>query len=217
MARIEFKWEEPKINSYEGASPDDFLGSLPANYKSADRPAIIFLTSDMTEDDQEMKNIEASTLRDEAVAIGATLFQQVKWNGLKIKDSSPYWKTLGGKELPRMIVVDAKGEKVGVVEGKDVTATKVFGLMKKAASRTYKTDLDTVVKETKTILTEIDQIEAKRTALQTKKSSSTANKAQEWAKEEAALAEQLKAVEARESALKKKWNEEKKAPKVTKA
>jgi hypothetical protein len=214
MARIEFKWEEPKVNSYEGANPDDFLSGLPDQYKTAGKPILLFLTSEMTEDSQEMKNIESSTFMDESVAIGATMFNQIKWNGLKVKEGHPYFKMLSGKELPRMVVIDANGQKVGAVEGKDVTATKVFGLMKKAASKTYKTDLDTVVKETKTILTEIDQIEAKRQALQTKKSSSTANKSAEWAKEEKALDEQMKAVEVRENALKKKWTTDKKVAKA---
>jgi len=86
--------------------------------------------------------------------------------------------------------------------------------MKKAASRTFKTDLDVVVKGTKTILTEIDQIEAKRAALATKKNASTNDKSAEWAKEEKELDEQMKAVVTRESTLKQKWAEEKK---VTKA
>jgi hypothetical protein len=160
-----------------------------------------------------MKNVDSTTLRDENVAISATLFWQVKLNGLKVKEGNPYWKTLGGKALPRMVVVDAAGAKVGAVEGKDVSPSKVFGLMKKAASRTYKTDLDTVVKETKSILTEIDQIEAKRAALQTKKSRSTVAKEAEWAREEKALDEAMKAVTARETELKKKWDDKK----VTKA
>lgn len=214
MARIDFKWDEPKLNGYDNVNPDDFLSALPASYKSADKPLLIFLTSDLPDDDQEMKNIESSVLRDENVSIGATLFTQIKLNGNKFGAANPYWKTIGGKQLPRMIVVDTMGAKVGSVEGKDVSATKVFGLMKRAASKTYKTDLEAVVKDTKSILTEIDQIEAKRAALETKKSKSTVSKETEWAKEEKALNDQMKAVEARESELKKKWAQERK---VTKA
>jgi len=214
MARIDLKWDEPKLNGYDNVDPNNFLTALPASYRDAGRPILVFLTSELPEDGQEMKNVEATTLRDEKVAIGATLFSQIKLNGVKFTDSNPYWKTIGGKELPRMIVVDAAGSKVGTVEGKDISPSKVFGLMKRAASRTFKTDLDTVVSETKTILTEIDQIEAKRAALATKKAKSTVAKEAEWAKEEKTLSEQLKAVEAREAELKKKWTEERK---VTKA
>jgi len=214
MARIDFKWDEPKLNGYDNVNPDDFLSALPGSYKQAEKPLLIFLTSDLPDDDQEMKNIESTVLRDENVSIGATLFGQIKLNGAKIASSNPYWKTLGGKQLPRMVVVDTTGAKVGSVEGQDISPSKVFGLMKRAAAKTYKADLEAVVKDTKSILTEIDQIEAKRTALQTKKASSTKSKEAEWAKEEKVLNEQMKAVEARETELKKKWKEERK---VTKA
>ena len=41
------------------------------------------------------------------------------------------------------------------VEGKDASLSKVFGLMKRAAAKTYKTDLDTVVSSTLTGLAEL--------------------------------------------------------------
>jgi len=213
MARIDFNWDQPKLNGYDHIDPNDFRTALPDSYKQSDKPFLVYVTSELTDDDQEMKNIEASVLKDESVSIGATLFRQVKFDGAKIKESHPYWKTLGGKDLPRMIVVDTSGQKVGAVEGQDISASKVFGLMKQAAAKTYKTDIDTVIKETKVVLTEIDQIEAKRTALQTKKAASTVTKTNDWAKEEKALDDALKAVEAREASLKKKWNDDRKVTK----
>jgi len=212
MARVAFKWQEPTLNAYDKINPEDFRTALPGN--PSKQPFLVFVTSDLPEDGQEMKNIDSAVLMNESISIGATMFDQIKLDGSKIKESNAYWKMLGGKELPRMIVIDANGVKVGSVEGKDVSASKVFGMMKKAASRTFKTDLDAVVKGTKVILTEIDQIEAKRAALQTKKNASTNDKTDEWAKEEKALDEQMKAVVAREAELKQKWTEERK---VTKA
>jgi hypothetical protein len=214
MARIDLKWDEPKVNTYEGFDPEHLYPSLPEAYRTAGKPAIVFLTSDLADDAQLMKNVEGTCFRDENFQIGATMFQQIRMNGNKVKENHPFAKLLGGKALPRMIVLDQTGAKVGSVEGQDLSPSKVFGLMNRAASKTYKTPLETMVKETKTILTEIDQIEAKRAALETKKASSTVQKSTEWAKEEAALNEQLKAVEAREVALKKKWAEDRK---VTKA
>ena len=214
MARIEYKWDEPKLNSYEGFNPESLYSSLPDSYKSAAKPGIVFLTSSLEDHAQYMKNVEATTLMDENVQIGATMFQHVKMNGNKVTETHPYWKILGGKQLPRMVVVDTTGAKIGSVEGQDISPSKLFTLMKRAAAKTYKNDLETVVKESKTILTEIDQIEAKRAALATKKAKSTVAKETEWAKEEKALNDQMKAVDAREAALKKKWADERK---VTKA
>lgn len=212
MARVEFKWQEPTLNAYDKINPEDFRTALPGT--PGKQPFLVFLTSDLPDDGQEMKNIDSAVLMNESVSIGATLFDQIKLDGTKIKDSNPYWKMLGGKELPRMVVIDANGVKVGAVEGKDISTSKVYGMMKKAASRTFKTDLDAVVKGTKVILTEIDQVEAKRAALTTKRNSSTNDKSDEWAKEEKALDEQMKVIVARETELKQKWTEERK---VTKA
>ncbi|MSR47056.1 MAG: hypothetical protein EXS13_08325 [Planctomycetes bacterium] len=214
MARIEYKWDDPKFNTYDGLNLESLYSALPEQYKVAGKPTLVFMTSDLADDAQYMKNVDATTLMDENIQIGAGMFQQMKINGNKIKENNPFWKILGGKQLPRMVVVDAAGAKVGSVEGQDISPSKVFALMKRGASKIYKTDLETIVKESKTILTEIDQIEAKRSALETKKSKSTANKGAEWAKEEKVLNEQMKAVEARDLALKKKWNEDRK---VTKA
>jgi hypothetical protein len=213
MARIEFKWQEPKLNGYDGVNPDDFRTALPDSLSGTQTPFLVFLTSSLEEDNQKMKNVESTVFMDESVAIGATLFSTIKLNGNKIKEGSSIWKAVGGKELPRMVVIDSTGAKVGAVEGRDVSASKVYGLMKRAATRTYKTELDTVVKETKNILTQIDAIEAKRQALATKKSSSTVSKEAEWAKEEKALDEAMKAVQERETELKKKWTSDRKVAK----
>jgi hypothetical protein len=213
MARIEFKWEEPKLDAYDGVNPDDFYTALPDTYKSREKPLLVFLTSDAEEDAQEMKNVEAM-LMDENVAIGATLFKQIKLKAGKFKDGSPYWKSIGGKDAPRMVVFDTTGARIGSAEGKDCTASKVFGLMKRAASKTYKVDIETVVKETKSILTEIDQVEAKRAALETKKKNSTVAKEAEWAKEAKELDAQMKEIETKETALKTKWTSERKVAKA---
>src|SRR5262245_37623426 len=105
MARIEFKWDEPKFNTYEGCDPEHLYSSLPDSYKTAGKPAIVFLTSGLADDAQLMKNVEGTCFRDENVQIGATMFQQVKLNGNKVKENHPFWKILGGAKLPRMVVV----------------------------------------------------------------------------------------------------------------
>jgi uncharacterized protein (DUF3084 family) len=85
--------------------------------------------------------------------------------------------------------------------------------MERAAARTIKTDLGTVVKETKTILTEIDQVEAKRKALETRKTAAKNDHPEKYAKEEKELDAAMKAIEDREKSLRVKWE----AGKVTKA
>jgi hypothetical protein len=85
--------------------------------------------------------------------------------------------------------------------------------MERAAAKSYKTDLGTIVKETKTILTEIDQVEAKKKALETRKAASKNDRPDKWVKEEKELDTAMKAIEEREKALRLKWE----GGKVTKA
>jgi hypothetical protein len=205
MARIDFNWSEPKLNTYDKVNAEDFFTALPSDFRSAGKPVLVYVTGDA--ESQEMKNVESSVLRDESVSIGATMFRSIKVKGDKVTEGHPFWKVLGGKELPRMVVVDADGKKVGSCEGKQVSSSKVFALMKRAAARTYKTDLEMVVKETKTILTDIDQIEAKRTALATKREKSVNDRSAQWAKEEKELNDAMADVEKREKALKAKWEQ----------
>lgn len=212
MARIEIKWSEPQLNTYDHLNTEDLFTALPADFKADGKPVLVFLTSSRSEDAQEMKNIEGSVLKDESISIGATMFRSVKLDGAKIREGHPFWKILGGKELPRMIVVNTAGQKVGSCEGKEVSSSKVFGFMERAAAKTYKTDLGTIVKDTKSILTEIDQVEAKRKALATKKEKSVSDRSAQWAKEEKELNDTMKGIEDREKALHLKWE-----GKVTKA
>jgi hypothetical protein len=213
MARIELKWDEPKLAMYDHYDVNDIYTALPSTYREADKPLLIYLTSDLTEDAQEVKNIESSALKDESVEIGATMFSTIKMNGNKVNDRHQYWKTIGGKDLPRFVVVDTTGQKVGSVEGKDVSLTKVFGLMKRAAAKTYKTDLDTIVKETKSVLTDLDRVDARRKALDLKKKNEKNANVADLDKEQKSIDEFEKSVQSRDAALKKKWAEDRKLAK----
>jgi hypothetical protein len=85
--------------------------------------------------------------------------------------------------------------------------------MKKAASKTYKADLDKIVKETSELLDEMDRIEAKQKVLAEQKKTAKGQKAVQIAAEEQALVKQLKDVQARDSELLKKASEDRKVAK----
>jgi hypothetical protein len=113
-----------------------------------------------------------------------------------------------------MIVVDTSGQKIGSLEGNDLSASNLFKQMKKAAARTYKNDLEKVVKDCRGLLDEMDQIEAKQKVVAERKKTIKPGKEKDLAEEESKLAEQMKDVQAREADLLKKVNEDRK---VTKA
>jgi predicted nuclease with TOPRIM domain len=86
--------------------------------------------------------------------------------------------------------------------------------MKRAAAKTYKADLEKVVKESRGLLDEMDQIEAKQKLVAERKKTVKPGKEKDLLAEETKLAEQMKDVQARESELLKKVAEDRK---VTKA
>jgi hypothetical protein len=174
---------------------------------------LVFLGTDLPDAAKAMSELEPKVFGDENVAVGARLFRSIRLKGDKIAKEHPHWQTLGGRELPRVIVVDANGQKSGTLEGKELSASNLFKTMKKAASKTYKADLDKIVKETSELLDEMDRIEAKQKVLAEQKKTANGKKAEQIAEEEQALVKQLKDVQARDSELLKKATDDRKVAK----
>ena len=96
MARIDVKWSEPTLNTYDHVNAADFFTALPADYKADGKPLLIWVTSTKDEDKIETQNIEGSVLRDESVTIGATMFRSIKVKGSTVNKGHPFYSTLGG-------------------------------------------------------------------------------------------------------------------------
>jgi predicted nuclease with TOPRIM domain len=101
-----------------------------------------------------------------------------------------------------------------MVEGKELSASNLFKQMRKAAAKTYKADLEKVVKESRALLDEMDRIEAKQMQLAAQKKDAKPGKEKELAEQEVQLAQQMKDVQARETELFNRVGEDRK---VTKA
>lgn len=214
MRSLDVRWETPRLNGYDHIDSDDFLSALPADFKSCNKPLLVYVTSESPEAAQKSSEIEQGVLRDETVALGARLFRAVRLKGDRIGKENPHWVTLGGRELPRVVVVDTAGKKISALEGKDLSASSLFKQMRKAAAKTYKADLEKVVKESRALLDEMDRIEAKQTLLAEQRKNAKPGKEKDLAEQELELAQQLKDVQARETQLLNKVGEDRK---VTKA
>lgn len=213
VARLQMKWETPKINLYDHVDATDFFSCLPADYKGSGKPLVVFLGSDLPEAAKQMEELNTAVFGDENVAVGARLFRAVRLKGDKVSKDHPHWPTLGGKALPRVVVIDAAGNKAGVLEGKELSASNLFKSMKKAAAKTFKSDLDKVVKETRELLDEMDRIEAKQKLLGEQKKSAKAAKLAEIEAEEKKLAQALQDVQTRDAELLKKFDDDRKVAK----
>lgn len=207
------RWNAPRLNGYDGIDPDDFLTALPTTYRSDDKPLLIYVTSDTEAAAKKVADVEQNVFRDENVALGARLFNAVEIDGDKLKKSNAWYKTLAGRELPRIIVLDAAGKRVGAVEGNDLSASSLFKQMKKAAAKSFKTDLAKVVKDSGALLDQMDQIEAKLKLLAEQKKTAKAAKEAELAAEEAKLAQQMNDVLARDVELLERVNQDRKVAK----
>lgn len=213
VARLQMKWETPKINLYDHVDATDFFSCLPADYKGSGKPLVVFLGSDLPEAAKQMEELNTAVFADENVAVGARLFRAVRLKGDKVSKDHPHWPTLGGKALPRVVVIDAAGNKAGILEGKELSASNLFKSMKKAAAKTFKSDLDKVVKETRELLDEMDRIEAKQKLLGEQKKSAKAAKLAEIEAEEKKLAQALQEVQTRDAELLKKFDDDRKVAK----
>jgi hypothetical protein len=214
VQRLDVKWESPRLNLYDNIDPDDFLSALPADFRKSEKPLLVYVSSDSPDAAKATTAVEQNVLRDENVALGARLFRAVRLKGDKLTKENPYWGTLGGRALPRVVVVDAAGQKVAALEGGDLSASSLFKQMKRAAAKTYKADLEKVVKESRELLDEMDRIEARQQILAEQKKGAKPAKEKDFAVEEQKLAQQMKEVQAREAELLKKYSEDRKVSKA---
>lgn len=207
------RWNEPQLNGYDKIDLDDFLTALPDTYRSDNRPLLVYVSSDVDAAAKKTEDVEQNVFRDENVALGARLFSAIEVNGDKITKSSPWAQALAGRELPRVIVLDAAGQRVAAVEGNDLSASSVFKHMKKAASKSFKTDLAKVVKDSRSLLDQMDQLDAKLKVLAEQKKTANEAKEKQLAAEEAKLSQQLTDVQVREADLFERVNQERKVSK----
>ena len=210
---VAIHWETPRLELYDHVDSKDLFSSLPADYKAGNQPLIVYLTTASTDSARQTKNAEETVLRDEEVGLGARLFRAIRLDGDRVQKSHPQWATLGGTALPRVVVVDAAGRKSGELEGNDLTANNVFKLMERAAAKTYKSDLDRIVKELHSVLDDLDAIEPKLQRIAEQKKTASGAKLKDLTAEEQKLAEQLAAVHTREAGLLKKFQEDRKVAK----
>jgi hypothetical protein len=210
---VAIHWETPRLELYDHVNGKDLFSSLPADYKASNEPLIVYLTTDSADAGRQTKNAEETVLRDEQVGLGARLFRAIRLDGDRVQKSHPQWATLGGTALPRVVVVDAAGRKTGELEGNDLTANNVFKLMTRAAAKTYKSDLDHIVKEFHGVLDDLDAIEPKLARIAEQKKAATGAKLKELTADEQKLAAELATVHAREAELLKKFQEDRKVAK----
>ncbi len=203
------------------AAPDATPAEEPAapdttTVAASDKPYLIYVL-DSTTEKAGFDTVEKVILDDDRVKLGCKAFHAVKMTPEAAK-ADPFLAEKGGKAVPRIIFVSADYKTVKPLEGATLKLGEVWGTMKATANRFYKQDLDSVIKDLKSVLIEFDKINKERTVLEEKekrltdKTMTPADKKDIEAKKAELDARQAKATAAKD----KLWElKPKDAPKAT--
>ena len=114
-----------------------------------------------------MDIVNSTVLADERVATAAKFFKCVKLNGDDLSKSHDLYDELKGGKLPRMVVLSSEGKKVGSIEGK-VSPTRLYSVLKKGAQSEFTVKLDSLVKQHRDLLNQIDKLDGRKKVLASK-------------------------------------------------
>ena len=182
MAELTIKWETlsniPPLEKPEavvtGEDSAPAAQPVPVEAKktalSADKPYVIYVADPAGA--TSFDTVEKVILDDDRVKLGTRAFHAVKMSPEDAKADTLLAKD-GGKEVPRIIFVTADLKTVKPLEGGQLKLGEVWSAMKTTANRFYKQDLDTTVRDLKSVLIEFDKIAKERTVLEEKEKRST--------------------------------------------
>jgi hypothetical protein len=210
MAKLQIDWKEMntvRVTTGTNAKNEDVdMSNATALLSAADRqnarPFMVYLTTANEKFALEQQNVDATALKDERVSLASKLFTMVKTDGDAVSKDHAFARHLRvGGELPRFVVFTSKGEEVGSLAG-TVSPSKLFQLMKKAASQDYVVNVDNWVKDYQKVLTETDKLETLKAALAQKETrAQTASAAREVEQKKELYAKQEEELKAREEKL----------------
>jgi hypothetical protein len=175
---------------------------LSATDRQNQKPFVVYLTTTNEKFAVEQKNVDETALKDERVSLSTKLFTMVKADGDSVTKDHVFGRHLkAGGDLPRFVVFTSKGEEVGSLAG-TVSPSKLFQLMKKAATQDYAVAVDTWVKDYQKVLTDIDKLDGLKTALSQKEArAQTASAQKEVAQKKELYAKQEEELKVREEQL----------------
>jgi len=182
MAELTIRWETltniPPLEKPEavvtGEDAAPAAEPVPATTKTtalmADKPYVIYVADPAGA--TSFDTVEKVILDDDRVKLGTRAFHAVKMSPEDAK-ADPLLTKDGGKEVPRIIFVTADLKTVKPLEGGQLKLGEVWSAMKVTANRFYKQDLDTTVRELKSVLVEFDKIANERKVLEEKEKRSS--------------------------------------------
>ena len=161
MARLQIKW----VNKDEVGPKAVTTGQTTEaaeKAKLADRPMLVFVTSD-DETDSTMRKLVDVVFANENFALACKAFDCIKVSSGNALQS----RFLGehGKDTPRILLVSRDYKTVKTMQNKQLSAGKLYKAMKVVAKVEYKNSLDAMVRGYIKLLNELDRLEGRKAKL----------------------------------------------------
>jgi hypothetical protein len=170
MAALDIKWEDTERVSAKaeavvtGESEEQAEAKADAP-KAPDRPMVI-LVGDLSAGDDVSNKLANVVFKAENLALAMKAFRTVR---MTASDAEADPLLAGqGSETPRLLVYDPAKAKVTVLEKGKLTASSIFGTLKKVADSYYEQNLEKTVKTHLKLLTERDQLANREKTLREK-------------------------------------------------
>ena len=161
MARLTIEWKAKTEIAPQALTTGESAEATEekAAAQVSERPIWIFIPSGDPEN-SEMRKLEDVVFKNEDIGVGAKFFECIRVTEADaardrvLKDA--------GRSTPRMVFLRPDYTVHGVIEGKELSASKLLKAMKPLVAATFDNNFDTVTKEYKKLLNEIDRLDSVR-------------------------------------------------------
>jgi hypothetical protein len=174
MARLNIKWDSRSEVAPSAASTGDAASNEAAQKRFAEKPMLIYVTSDDNTDAYSRK-LEDICFPDERVAIGSKFFKCIKiTTGNALQDRL---LVKHGKSSPRLLLVTRDYKVLSVLEGKKISSGKLVKAMSHLVRKEYKNSFDSMVSGYAKLLNQLDRLEGEKALLADKTKRAEGSKA----------------------------------------
>ncbi|GEM_PF-5395626 len=169
------------------------------------RPLFLFITGRDPKSAKVVKYIEKTTFKDERVCLGAKFFRLTQVEAGEIPKSHPLYKIVGGRRLPRVVLLSMDGKTYKKLEGR-ISAGRLFGAMRSIVRKDFKRSLGSFATKMRKLLNQLDKLEGEKRRLENQVAASATKKGRKSPKAKM-LAKKEALVEAKTKALAEKMKE----------
>jgi hypothetical protein len=177
------KWTPPSTGTVTGG------GSEVQEPAPAEKPMLVWIQD--PEDEEADQKIARVVLDPDKLRVACAYFSCIKVSAEVAAEDAIL--SDAGKKLPRMVLITRDWDVAKVLEGK-ISSSKLYGAMKKAASKSYKGNFDKNVKSVIKILGELDKIANEKERIADKEKDAKPAEAKKLAKQLSEIEEHEKEV-----------------------